>query len=227
MLSSREAIEKKRTGILEALKQAVVEGDPEASRTLSEEAVRLGIPPYDVINEGMSQGMKVVGRLYEEKDYFLPDLILSAEAMKEGLRIVEPLLKVGKSANSGGIVIGTAAGDIHDIGKTIVATMLRSAGFTVYDLGADVPIARFVEKVKEVGADIVACSSLMSTSMPAQKELVEALVRAGVRNSVIVLIGGAPVTKGYAESIGADGYAEDAVRAVSVAEELIKARRRG
>ena len=171
---------------------------------------------FKVVSEGMAKGMEVVGGNYEKGEYFLADLIVAGEAMKEGTKILEPHLKAGEAKASGRVVIGTVKGDMHDIGKGVVATMLSGAGFQVIDLGVDVPPEKFVEAVKKETPDIVGMSALLTTTMIEMENVIKALKEAGVRDKVKVIVGGAPVSHEYAEKIGADAYAREAVEGVSI-----------
>jgi len=173
----------------------------------------------------MCKAMDVVGKKYENKEYYIPDLIMSGEVMKGGLEILHPLMKVEKAEFAGSVVIGVVEGDVHDIGKNLVAIMLMGAGFEVHDLGIDNIAEKFVEKAKEVKPDIVAASAYTSTSMPHLRNVLTALRKSGVKDEVCYLIGGAPTTEDWAMSIGADGWAGDAVEAAKVASQLVKKRR--
>jgi corrinoid protein of di/trimethylamine methyltransferase len=167
--------------------------------------------------------MEVVGQKFSDGEYFLPNLIISAEGMKNAMELLEPKLRELQQARTtlGKVVIGTVQGDIHEIGKSLVGTMLSANGFTVYDLGVDVPVEDFIAKIKETGANVLGLSALLTTTMEVQREVMEALKREGLREQVKVLVGGAPVTSGWAEEIEADGYAEDAIGAVQVAKRLV------
>jgi corrinoid protein of di/trimethylamine methyltransferase len=175
-----------------------------------------------IIREGLMPGMNTVGEYFGRGDYFLPDLIIAADGMKRAMELLEPELRLRQQAleTPGTVVIGTVKGDIHEIGKSLVATMLSANGFKVYDLGVDVPTAAIVAKVKETGANLVGLSALLTTTMTMQREVIKALTAEGLRGQVKVMVGGAPVTKGWAEEIGADGYAEDAMGAVALAKRL-------
>jgi 5-methyltetrahydrofolate--homocysteine methyltransferase len=170
----------------------------------------------------MIAAMAKVGQLFEEGEYYVPEMLVSARAMQSGLAILKPLLKEAKVASAGRVAIGTVKGDLHDIGKNLVAMMLEGAGFEIKDMGTDVAPEKFVEAVKTGGVDVVALSALLTTTMTNMKVTVEALKQAGVREKVKVIIGGAPVTDSYAQQIGADGYAPDASKAVSLAKGLLK-----
>ena len=205
---------------------AVLKGDEELAEQLASKALEQGLPVLDVIENGFVRGIREVGRLWEEGELFLPELVMGAEAMKRAMAVLQPELLKGqekKLNEAGRIVIGTIHGDIHDIGKTLVATMLSANGFEVKDLGADVPVERFVEEALKVEADCIAISALLTTTMPGQKSVVEELKKRSLRERVRVMVGGAPCSAEWAEEIDADGYAPDAVSAVSLAKELVGA----
>lgn len=204
------------------LAQTVIDGEPEDAVRLAKQALEQGLDPLDCINEGLTPGMNRVGELFESGEYFLPDLIIGGEAMKEALAVLEPALVSGQERKVlGRVVLGTVEGDLHEIGKTLVATLLTANGFQVTDIGIDRSAADFVAEVRETQADIVGASALLTTTMPQQQRIVEALKEAGLRDQVKVMVGGAPVTAGWAEKVGADGYAEDAIGAVALAKRLV------
>lgn len=207
--------------ILAAMSDAVLAGDQTAAEQLARQALEQGIPPLQAIDEGFVLGIRKAGELWEEGEYFLPELVTSAQAMKTAMAILQPALKAEQRGRSslGRVVIGTVQGDIHDIGKTLVGTLLSANGFEVTDEGADVPVARFVERVRELSADLVCASALLTTTMSIQRELVQALKAEGL--PARVMVGGAPVTRKWAEEIGAAGYADNAVAAVEVAREIV------
>lgn len=213
---------------LQSLNRAIIEGRPEEAGSLAEKALAAGGQPLELIEKACVPAIEEVGRLWEAGDYFLPELIAGAEAMKAAMTVLQAALKSsGQSLKSAGrVVIGTVEGDIHDIGKNLVASMLRASGFEVVDLGADVKVEKFVEAAAEEKADIIAMSALLTTTMLNQKRVVELLVSRGLRAQVKVMVGGAPVTERYAREIGADGYGESAVQAVSVARNLMAGRGR-
>ncbi|MEM2864825.1 MAG: corrinoid protein [Candidatus Bathyarchaeia archaeon] len=192
---------------------AVVNFDVEGVRRLAQEVVDKGIDPYEAITEALNEGMRIVGEKYEAKEYFLSELLLAGESMKAALEVLTPHLKAGGVKAIGKVVIGTVKGDIHDIGKTIVVTLLRSAGFEVVDLGVDVSAERFLEGVREADANILAMSALLTTTMPYMGEVIKKLEEEGLRDKVTVIVGGAPLSEEYAKRIGADLYAADAVEA--------------
>jgi corrinoid protein of di/trimethylamine methyltransferase len=209
--------------LFKRMAQAVIDGDDEEAAALAKEAVDQGVDPLEAINQGFSAGMDVVGELYASGEYFLPDLILGGEAMKAALAILEPALKAAGESREvvGRVVLGSVKGDIHEIGKSLVGSMLAAGGFEVYDLGIDIASSEFVTKVQEYGADILALSALLTTTMLHQREVIELLVESGLRDKVKVMVGGSPVTQGWADQIGADGYAEDASTAVVAAKKLM------
>lgn len=207
--------------IIKEIHANVMEGDTNAVKVNVQAAIDAGIPVADILNEGMIAAMAEVGRLFEEGEYFVPEMLISARAMQAGLALLKPHLKNAEITSAGKVAIGTVKGDLHDIGKNLVAMMLEGSGFEIIDLGTDVPPEKFVEAVRNQGAQIVAMSALLTTTMPAMKNTIVALSAAGVRGQVKVMIGGAPVTQSYADQIGADGFAPDASRAVTAARELV------
>lgn len=210
-------------GGFEQLNRAILEGALEETEDLVKRMLEEGVNPLEVMNKGCIPAMEKAGELFEAEEFFLPELIMASEAMKRAVKLLEPeLAKRGTEKKIiGRVVIGTVEGDVHDIGKSIVASMLSAAGFEVYDLGVDVPGETFVARVKEVEADILGLSALLTTTMQRQREVIELLTEKGMRDKVKLIVGGAPVTRAWAEKIGADGYAEDAVNAVKVAREMI------
>ncbi|MCG8640349.1 MAG: B12-binding domain-containing protein [Desulfobacterales bacterium] len=212
-----------REDLIKQAKQAVLDGDEEAAEAMAKKVISQGINPVDIINEGLTPAMTEVGDGFANEEISLPGVLVAAEAMTTAIEIMEPHIPSEETAEKQGtVVIGTIEGDIHDIGKRIVATMLRVYGFEVHDLGRDVPIDVFVEKVKEIKPDIVGTSSLMTTTMAGQKLLEEKLQAAGLRDNVKTMIGGAATTQEWANKIGCDCYAEDANDTVLKAKELIK-----
>ncbi len=208
--------------LFSAMRKAIVDGDREAAARLAGDSVSAGLDPVQVIENGYVPGIHEVGELWERGDYFLPELIASAEAMKAAMAVLEPELARRRlhAPVAGRVVIGTIEGDIHDIGKNLVAAMLQAGGFEVLDLGADVKIERFIEKAESVKADLICASALLTTTMVNQKRLVEALRARSLRDKYIVLVGGAPASAAWARDAGADGYAENAVAAVRLAKSL-------
>ncbi len=201
--------------------QCVVEGDNNGVQEHVHAALGAGMDPGKILNEGLIAAMAEVGRLFEEGEYFVPEMLISARAMKSAMAILKPHLTSEQVGSAGKVAIGTVKGDLHDIGKNLVSLMLEGAGFQVVDLGSDVAPEKFVEAAKTSGVNIVAMSALLTTTMVNMKSTITALEEAGVRGKVKVMIGGAPVTDAYARQIGADGYAPDASRAVAVARSLL------
>jgi corrinoid protein of di/trimethylamine methyltransferase len=214
-----------REKLLAEMRQSIVDGAPEIAANLARQGLLCGVAALDAIDLGYVPGMEHIGREFARRAMFLPDMMASAEAMKAAMNILEPELKNAgqKRASAGTVVLGTAKGDIHEIGKTLVATLLTANGFRVHDLGVDVSGEKFAETVREQKADIVGISALLTTTMRGQKALIEVLVREGLRSGVKVMVGGAPVTRQWAEEIGADGYAKDAMSAVDLARTLVAA----
>jgi len=197
------------------------DGDMEAVEAATRKAIDDGMSPKEILDDGLIAGMDVVGRDFKAGDLFIPEVLLCARAMHAGLEILRPLLAESGVPAQGKLVIGTVAGDLHDIGKNLVSMMFQGAGFEVIDLGTDVSPEKFVETVRAENADLVGMSALLTTTMPSMKATIDALIQAGLRDKVKVLIGGAPVTAEYSEDIGADGFAPDAGSAVDAARELL------
>jgi corrinoid protein of di/trimethylamine methyltransferase len=212
-------------GFFQDLAQAVIDGLPDRARALAEEALRRGIDPLDAIEQGFKPGMDVVGDGFAKGELFIPDLMMSGEAMKIGIATLEPELMKRKQERRvlGKVVIGTVQGDIHEIGKTLVATMLTANGFEVHDLGVDVSAQQFLDKVREVNADVVGMSALLTTTILNQETVILTLKEAGLRDQVKVVVGGVPTSPEWASEIGADGYAENATEAVEVIKRLVGA----
>ena len=203
-------------------KEVIVKGNIPKAKELAEKAIAENIEINDVI-DSFSEAIREVGDLFEEGEYFLPELMRSTEAMKAAMEILTPVLSEGKEKRTfARVVIGTIEGDIHDIGKTLVASMLGAEGFEVYDLGADVPVTDFIDKAVEVDAQLICISALLTTTMVGQKRLVDLLIERGIRDKFKILVGGAPVTKKWTEEIGADGTAENAISAVKLAKKLME-----
>ncbi len=209
--------------LFDAMRQSIIDGEPEAAAALARQALEQGIDPMTALNQGFVPGVNYVGEQFAAGEMFLPELVVAGEAMKAAVAVLEPeFARRGASREIlGRVVIGTIEGDIHEIGKTLVATMLSASGFEVHDLGVDVPVMKFIEKAREVDADIIGISALLTTTMTRQKDVIEALEDSGLRARVKVMVGGAPVTQGWADEIGADGYSEDAVGSVNVARQLM------
>ncbi|MFC2025598.1 corrinoid protein [Chloroflexota bacterium] len=209
--------------IFKSMEQSIIDGEAEEAEKLAIQAIELGIDPLDAINKGFVVGVDHVGNLFSCGDAFLPELVMAGEAMKTAVNVLEPeMAKQGSERKMlGTVVIGTIQGDIHDIGKTLVGTMLTASGFKVFDLGVDVPVMTLVEKARAENADIIGVSALLTTTMVRQRDVIEALDDMGLRSTIKVLVGGAPVTREWAQEIGADGFSEDAVGAVAVAKQLL------
>ena len=207
---------------LNTIKKAIVEGDKDEAVQLAQRAITEKMDLNEVIEKGYIPGIQRVGQLWEEGEYFLPELITSAECMKAAMKIIQP--ELGKAQidirSAGTIVIGTVEGDIHDIGKNLVASILSANGFDVVDLGADVELETFIEKAEEVNANLICLSALLTTTMTGQKKLIEFLKERGLYGRFKVMVGGAPVNKQWADDIGADGYSENALTAVGAAKKL-------
>ncbi|MBE0408305.1 MAG: corrinoid protein [Anaerolineales bacterium] len=212
------------TNLFEDMRQSIIDGDAETAAELAQKSIDQGIDPLEAINKGFVVGVDHVGSQFSCGNAFLPELVMAGEAMKAAIKVLEPeMTKTGAQRQMlGKVVLATVEGDIHDIGKSLVGTMLSSSGFEVIDLGVDVPITTIVEQARQVDADIVAVSSLLTTTMVRQRDVVEALEDLGLRPNTKVMVGGAPVTQDWADEIGADGYSEDAVGAVSVAKKLVQ-----
>jgi 5-methyltetrahydrofolate--homocysteine methyltransferase len=203
--------------------EAVLSGEEDEAKSLAGKAVAQGIDPMDAINKGFLPGMNEAGEKFSRSEYFVPDLLLSARAMRAGLDVLLPMVKAGKAVLSRGRVsMGTVEGDIHDIGKTIVGTLLQSAGFTVADLGVDVPAKKFIEGIKKEKPDVLGLSCLLTSTMPAMASVIQELKEVGLRDKVKVIVGGAPITDMYAKKIGADAFGDTAKEAVDVVSSLIR-----
>jgi trimethylamine corrinoid protein len=207
-----------------AMRQSIIDGAPSTAADLAQHAIAHGTAPLDAINNGYVPGMHDVGEQFARGQMYLPDMMASAEAMRAAMAVLDPELKKqgAERPKAGIVVLGTTKGDIHEIGKTLVGTLLTAHGFQVHDLGVDVSGEKFAAKAKEVGADIVGISALLTTTMRNQKTVIEALVQSGLRAQLKVMVGGAPVTHRWADEIGADGYAKDAMSAVALARELMQ-----
>lgn len=207
--------------ILRELAEGVVDGDEEKVEEFTNLAVAEGIDPLEIINEGLTKGIDIVGQNFAAGKFYLPDLLLGAKSMEAGIKILEPLLEGKDREFFGKVLMGTVEGDLHEIGKNIVIMMLKTSGFEVLDLGIDVPASKFIEQTKAYKPDIIGISALLTTTIGRQKEIIELLEEEGLRKSVKVMIGGAPINQAWADKIGAEGYAEDATVAVEVAKKLI------
>ncbi|BAL84473.1 putative dimethylamine corrinoid protein [Selenomonas ruminantium subsp. lactilytica TAM6421] len=203
------------------LSEAVVDMDEEQAAVMAQAVVDEGFDAYAAIEKGLSQGMEEVGRLYEEEEYFIPELLLCSDAMYAGIEILKPHIKRRQDSEHHTVVIGVVEGDTHDIGKNLVKIMLESAGFEVIDLGRDIPAREFLRQAEESKADIIALATLMTTAMPAMREVVEELEKEGRREAYKVIIGGGPISSAFAKKIGADVYAVNAAEAARLARELV------
>lgn len=206
-----------------AMRRSIVDGAPDTAATLAHEALRSGIPPLDAINLGFVPGMHGVGEQFALRKMFLPDMMASAEAMRAAMGVLEPELKRqgNERPTEGVVILGTVKGDIHEIGKALVGTLLTAHGFRVHDLGVDVSAENFATQVRQRKADIVGLSALLTTTMKQQRTVIETLEREGIRPQVKVMVGGAPVTRSWAEEIGADGFGKDAISALALARSLM------
>lgn len=207
--------------LLQKISEELQKGNYEEIPKLVQEALNANIPPSKILSDGLVAGMDVVGEKFRRDEFFMPEVLISARAMQAGMNILRPKLIETGAKLAGKIVLGTVKGDLHDIGKNLVGMLMEGAGFQVIDLGIDVPSERFVEAVKMNRPNILGLSSLLTTTMPKMKEVIESLVEAGVRGRVKVMVGGAPVTEKFAKDVGADAYAPEAASAVEKARELI------
>jgi corrinoid protein of di/trimethylamine methyltransferase len=212
-----------KEAVYEQLKEAIIAGDREKTLKAVDAALKGGVSASDVIEKGMSPGMREVGEKFARYEIYLPEMMMAAEAWEGAMKVLEPkLVEGGKVAKKvGKVVLGTVAGDIHSIGKNIVGAMLKMSGFEVYDLGIDVPASHFVTKAEEVGADVIAASALMSTTMPQQKNIIDHLKARGVREKYAVLVGGGSTTEDWAKQVGADGYGKTAGDATALAMQMV------
>jgi len=211
--------------ILAELCEAVVSGDVNAVTGAAKEVIRKRVDPVRAIEGGLSKGARIIGDKFERLEIFLPELLVAAEAIKAGLEILLAEIPKDKSLRKGTVVCGTVRGDVHEIGKRIVAALLQANGFDVYDLGADVPSSKFIEEAGRVNADVIGLSALMSSTLAAQKDVIDYLKAVGERRKYIVMVGGGPTTQEWADQIGADGYAKTAPEAVKLAIKLVKSKR--
>ncbi|HHW74397.1 MAG TPA: cobalamin-binding protein [Firmicutes bacterium] len=205
----------------EKIADGVIAGDFNGVARLTGEAISKGAKPLEIINGGLIKGMNVVGARFRAGDMFVPEVMMSARAMKEGMELVKPLIAESDLPTAGKVVLGTVIGDLHDIGKNLVGMMMESAGMNVVNLGVDVPPEKFVQAVREHNPEVVALSALLTTTMPAMKDTIDALMENGLKDSVKVIVGGAPVTQDFADEIGADGWASDAASAKDLALEMV------
>ncbi len=205
---------------LKQLHDAIIDGNAPVARKVTEQALADKLDPQMLVQQYMIPAMAEVGRRYEAGDYFVPELLIAARAMKGSLQLLRPLLAAGGAQPAGRVAIGTVKGDLHDIGKNLVAAMLEGAGYEIIDLGVDVPPDRFISAVKEKRADFIAMSALLTTTMTSMKTTIDAIKAAGIRSQVRIMIGGAPVTQKYADEIGADGYSSNANGAVALVRKL-------
>ncbi|MCW3975115.1 MAG: corrinoid protein [Candidatus Bathyarchaeota archaeon] len=210
---------------LEKLSNLVVEGDTDGVKSIIKDLLESGSDPLKIVENGLTKGIRIVGERYGRGDLFLTELLLSAETMQDGMKILVPEIQKQKKElkRTGSMVIGTVAGDIHDLGKNIVIALFSANGFDVVDLGVDVPVQKFIDKVKELKPNILGLSALMTTTIPKQHEVINELKSLGLRDDIKVMIGGAATNKVFSNEIGADGYAENAIDAVSIAKQLIGA----
>lgn len=203
---------------IQEVSNAVQSGKSKIIGGLVEEALNEGLDPVEILNTGMIDAMSIVGEKFKNNEIFVPEMLVAARAMKKGVEVLKSHLAGDNEVSAGKLVIGTVAGDLHDIGKNLVAMMMESAGFEVMDLGVDVPVEKFVNAAEEdENVSIVCVSALLTTTMPAMKETVKALLDSGVRDRIKIMVGGAPITQGFADEIGADAYTEDAASAAQVA----------
>ena len=206
---------------LQAIADALIKGQAPAVKEMVQKAIDEKINPGEILEKGLISGMSVVGQRFKKNEVYVPEVLIAARAMHAGMDLLKPLLAASGIKSKGVFAIGTVKGDLHDIGKNLVMMMMEGAGYQIMDLGVDVTPEKYVEAVKE-GAQILGMSALLTTTMPSMKNAIDALKAAGVRDSVKIMVGGAPLTKEYADEIGADGYAQDAATAVDVALELLK-----
>jgi 5-methyltetrahydrofolate--homocysteine methyltransferase len=204
---------------LKALADAIIKGDQNAAVKITKEALAQGMAPAKVLNEGLIAGMDVIGARFKKNEVYIPEVLIAARAMKASMQVLEPELVKAGVKPVGKFVIGTVQGDLHDIGKNLVAMMLKGAGFDVVDLGVDISPDKFVQQAKSTGSHLIGMSALLTTTMPAMEKTIKAIKAAGI--GAKIMVGGAPVTQAYADKIGASGYAADAASAVDVAKKLL------
>jgi 5-methyltetrahydrofolate--homocysteine methyltransferase len=203
------------------LADSILTGNNVKSKEITQDLVNKGVDPSEILNEGLIAGMEVVGRKFKANEMYIPEVLIAARAMHAAMDILKPLLSESGAPSKGTAVIGTVQGDLHDIGKNLVSMMLEGAGFNVVDIGVDIPPEKFIEEVNSNKANILGLSALLTTTMPAMKEVIDEVRKDGNAQSVKIIVGGAPVTQEYADSIGADGYAADASTAVEISEKLL------
>ena len=207
---------------LKEIAENLIQGKAPQVKELVQKAVDEGQDVQKVLNEGLLAGMSVVGEKFKKNEFYVPEVLIAARAMKQGMEILRPILAEKDIKGAGTVVLGTVRGDLHDIGKNLVGMMLEGAGFEVVDLGVDVPAEKFIQTAKEKNVNIIGLSALLTTTMPAMKEVIDVLNKSELKGKVKVIIGGAPVTQSYADEIGADGYAPDAASATDKAKELLR-----
>ncbi len=212
----------KEKDVLRRLRDCIVNLDIEGTKRACKNALAEGVPPMKAVTEGMAKGMDIVGQKYKAREYFLAELIMAGEVMKEGMKILEPHLKDVEVKGLGKVVLGTVKGDLHDIGKNIVATLMEAAGFDVIDLGVDVSAEKFVESVRTHKPRILGLSALLTVTMPEMENILKELENADLRDQVKVIVGGAPLTEEYSKKIGADAYATDAVTGVNICKKWVE-----
>jgi len=215
-----------RERILASLATAVIEGDEDLARENAQQALQAQMDPLEAVDEGLAKGMAVVGERFEGGEAYLPDLLMAAEAFKAAMDVLQPEIEAQQKhlAKKGTVLIGTVKGDLHNIGKNIVSTVLGTNGFEVVDIGVDNSALTFIEQAEKARVDVIALSSLMTTTMPAQREVIEVLQEMNLRDKYLVIVGGGPVTQVWADDVGADGYGESAVQAVELVEQLLERR---
>lgn len=212
---------RERGELLKDLRDGVFLMDEELTVKVAKEVIENGYDAYDAINNGLVAGMNKAGVSYEKEEYFVPELLICSDAMYAGLEILRPHIKKSEAEEKHKVVIGVVEGDTHDIGKNLVKIMMDAAGYEMYDLGRNVPLADFVEKAKEVRAELICLSTLMTTTMDGMAEVIEMLKEEGIRDDFRVMVGGGPISEGFAKKIGADGYADNATNAVNISKKLL------
>jgi corrinoid protein of di/trimethylamine methyltransferase len=211
--------------LFQLMAQSIIDGDADVATELAKQAIAAGVDPLDAITKGFVTGVTQVGEAFACGDAFLPELVMAGEAMKAAVSTLEPEMKLRGSERKmlGKVVLATVEGDIHEIGKSLVGTMLTASGFEVFDLGVDVAVDKIIGKAIEVNADVIAMSALLTTTMVKQREVIETLEKENIRGKFKIMVGGAPVTRDWVQKIGADGYSEDAIGAVNIAKQLLGA----